>query len=393
MTSNAIRGCVVALATLGFSLGCGGPSVESNTGGPTGGSTGGGTTGATISIVAAKGLQFNAGFSGSYGPIALAAAAGEGELFFGDATDAGYSYFLQHLSTAGKAAGGTVEVASGTPEAPPRVAVSSNGAEVACCWEDFGSLGPSNPTPAAVTRCNSVPVTGKATDAAMDGGFGGLGSNPALARGADSTALALAQSGAGVSEAILYGSQTQATFNAPFIVPALQIAPLGNGFTLFLSDGGALELSQQASDLKNDGGLQPVPNGASGGSFAVATNSIPTLPAVTAVLMHQGSSVVTTLLGTSNPTAIAVSSAGEQPLDALAAVACNPGTFAFAYALDGGAVGVREVSTQGGLAGTGTVVPSFGASVTSVSLAAVDGGILIAAGNADNLAVYSAPCP
>jgi len=386
---------VSAVFALGFSLGCLGPASSTGT---TGGSNAtGGTTGGPLT--AKPGLQFNAGFSGSYGPIALTAAAGEGELFFSDATDAGYTYLLQHLSTAGKAAGGNVEVAVGTPVAPPKVAVSSNGTEISCCWEDFGSLGPSSPTAAQVTRCNSVPVTGKATDDAMDGGFGDFGFTPSIAQGALTTALVYLQDNdqgtdSWVSEAILYdGSRMPATFIAPYFVPELQIAPLGDGFILFVSDGGALALSQQASGLENDGGLQPVPNGAGTGSFAVATNAIPALPAVTAVLVHQGSSVATTLLGTANPTAIEVSSATEQPLDALAAVACNAGTFGFAYALDGGGVALREMSTQGVIEGTTTVLTNFGTNVTSVGLAAVDGGILIAAGNSGNIAVYSAPCP
>jgi hypothetical protein len=184
-----------------------------------------------------------------------------------------------------------------------------------------------------------------------------------------------------------------ATFMAPYFVPELQLAPLGDGFTLFVSDGGALAFSQQGDLLFNDGGLQPVPSGAGTGSFAVATNAVPALPAVTAVLMHQGSSVVTTLLGTASPTAIDVSAATEQPLDALAAVACNSGTFGFAYALDGGGVALREMSTLGVIEGTTTVLTNFGTNVTSVGLAAVDGGILIAAGNSGNIAVYSAPCP
>jgi hypothetical protein len=288
-----------------------------------------------------------------------------------------------------------IEVASGTPVGLPNVAVSSNGKEIACCWEDWGRLDPLSPTAASVTRCNSVPVTGRATDAAMDGGFGDVGSNPSLAQGASTTALIYFQDDdAWISETILYyGSRIEATFIAPYLVAEAKIAPQGDGFALFISDGGALELSQQGYRLANDGGLEPVPDGVTTGSFAVATNTIPSLPEVTAVVLHQGSSAVVSLLGAASPSTIDLSSATEQPLDPVAAVGCNASTFGFAYALDGGDLALREMSTQGSITGTWTIARPVGGDVTSVALAAVDGGMLIAVGNAADIAVYSATCP
>ena len=51
------------------------------------------------------------------------------------------------------------------------------------------------------------------------------------------------------------------------------------------------------------------------------------------------------------------------------------------------------MSTKGVLEATATVIPIFGANVTSVGLAAIDGGLLIAAGSSQDVAIYSVPCP
>jgi hypothetical protein len=110
-------------------------SAGTGTGGIAGGTNGTGT-GARLALNPKQMLQLDAGSLGAFGPIALAAAAGEGELFFSQANDAGSSYLLQHLSPAGAAVGTSFEIATGTPVGQPNVAVSSDGKEIACCWED-----------------------------------------------------------------------------------------------------------------------------------------------------------------------------------------------------------------------------------------------------------------
>ncbi len=393
MTST---GELVGIAcALGLVSGCSGGSVASSGGsGETTGASSGSAGAAPIILNPKQGLHVDAGAGGGFGPIALTAAAGEGELFFSQEYTSGFNYLLQHLSPSGSAVGVTVQVATGTPTAPPVVAVASTGTEISCCWEDWGRLDPLSPTAGEVTRCNSVPLRGVATDGAMDGGFSDLGSKPSLAQGTQTTALAYAQADdAWVSETILYyGSRIRPTLIAPYVVTGFQMAPLGDGYALVISDGGALDLSIQAYRLANDGGLAPVPGGGSTGSFAVATNAIPALPAVTAVLVHQGSNVVANLLGAAPTSPIDINSAGEQPLDPLAAVGCNASTFGLAYALDGGDLAVREMSIEGAITGSGTIAAALGGNITSVALAAVDGGMLIAAGTATDIAVYSAPC-
>ena len=137
MTSKAVG--LATFCVLGLVSGCSGSGSNASGGTGSGGVTGGtngSTTGGQIALNPSEMLQLDAGAGGAFGPIALAAAAAEGELFFSQANDAGATYVLQHLSPAGAAVGTGIEVASGTPVGLPNVAVSSNGKEIACCWED-----------------------------------------------------------------------------------------------------------------------------------------------------------------------------------------------------------------------------------------------------------------
>jgi len=160
-----------------------------------------------------------------------------------------------------------------------------------------------------------------------------------------------------------------------------------------VSDGGALEFSAQQYELRNDGSLKPVPDGVSSGSYAAATSSLTAASAVTAALVHQGSSVVATLVGAATPTAMTLSAATESPLDPVAAAACDSLTFGFAYALAGGSFAFREMTTAGAPGNGEIIAASLGGDITTLAMTPVDGGVLIAAGTSTDIAVYALPCP
>ncbi len=355
-------------------------------------STGGASSGGVSIDNPGLPLRLDAGLSHPFAGIALAVSRGEGELLFTQTEAVGYQVLLQHLSQSGAAVGAMVPIAMTDPNTPPHVAVDSRGSEVACCWEDFGV----NPNTVgledrgALVLCNSVPIGGTAPDDAMDGGFIDIGYQPSLASNGAITIVGYAQIGShGVLEEILYQPWgTGLEYPAPYLVLGWQVAPDPGGFQVVMYDGGSLGLGLEAVNLRNDGGFQAVPNGASSSqTFALAGS-----PPVTAVLLHQGSSVGATVIGSSSAL-IGISAPGEQPLDPLAAATCAANTFGFAYALDGGDLMFREATLGGAVGGSSTLVANVGGNVTGLGMAAVDGGVLIAAGTPTAISVYSVPCP
>jgi len=365
---------------------CGGSKANS-TGGA---STGGTSTGSPGS----QPLRLDAGASHVFAGIALAASQGEGELLFAQTAAVGYQVLLQHLSPSGGSVGPMVPVAMTDPNSPAHVAVDSNGSEVACCWEDFG-LNPNTiglEDRGQLVLCNSVHLGGMLPDDAMDGGFIDLGYQPSLTHNGETTLVGYSQFGSyGVLEEILYqpwGSGLE--YPAPYLVLGSQVAAIAGGFQVVMYDGGSLAFGLETMNLHNDGGLWGVPNGgSSSGTFALASSS-----PVTAVLLHQGSSVGATMIGGSSAALISLSAPGDEPLDPLAAATCAPSTFGFAYALDGGDVMFREATAAGGAVGSSsTLVANLGGNVTALGMAAVDGGVLIAAGTPTAIALYSVACP
>jgi hypothetical protein len=335
-------------------------------------------------------VRFDAGANDGFGSLALAASADEAELFFAQAqVGGGYQFLLQHLTPGGAAVGPLVKVATGLPHDSPSVAVDCLGSETACCWDDFG-LNPNAilPSRGMLIQCNSIHAGGTATDGAMDGGFVDFGYLPSIAHSGLTTIAVYSQDGnRGVSQEFLYQPWGyEYDYPAPYLALGWQIVAGGGGFQVILSDGGALAYGTETANLRSDGGLQAVPNGAAAGSFAAAS-----IPPVTAIALHQGSTVGVTMIGASAPALIAISSSGEQPLDPLAAAACNSSSFAFAYADDGGDLMFREVS--GGAAAGSTTIANLGTNVQTIGMTAVDGGVLVAAGTPTAISVYAVPCP
>lgn len=372
---------ILGLMALAAALACEGSTKAASTGGGT--SSGGGAP-----------VRLDAGASHTFTSISLAASGGEAELLLAQTEPIGYQVLLQHLSPSGAGVGSLVLVAMTDPNSPPHVAVDSNGPEVACCWEDFG-LNPNTfslETRGALVLCNSVPLGGTMPDDAMDGGFIDLGYLPAVANNGQGTIVAYSQVGnRGVLQEILYEPWgTGVEYPAPFLVLDWQVALAAGGFQVVMYDGESLSFGHEALNLRSDGGLQSVPSSAtSSGTFALAPS-----PPLTAVLLHQGSSVGATVIGGSSSALTGISAPSEQPLDPLAAATCDPNTFGFAYALDGGDVMFRAMTTAGAaVGGSSTLVANLGPDVIGLGMAAVDGGVLIAAGTPTAISVYSVPCP
>jgi hypothetical protein len=434
---------VFALAMLTCEVGCSNPqtplvgltssgettsatSTSGTTGRSSSGTAGTTTTSGATSSGASSGTTvippmtlINAGATESFGGLALAFAGGEGELFFSyTIDDGGYAFVLQHLTPAGNLIGSPVTVAVGAPSAPPVVAISSDGAEVAACWEDFG-IDPDAYHPCgdagaeALVLCNSVAVGGSTTDGAMDGGFVGCGSSPNLARSTSAvpkdfptTLLSYVQQYSTAQLKLMYWpwGYGMGTFLGSYRAAAAVAGP--SGYTLFLSHTGEfpglgyapVEISTTGTvsgnysiDLYGGGGYFA-------GVFAVTARSDDGGPQIGIVLATYTNTngVVSLVLDPTTATISSgtnVSSWPETPLGLVAATSCGS-RFAYVYAVDGGNVMLRTSAPDGTLSDAGsTAIGNLGTNATSIAFVATDGGALLALGTAGQIGLYFVACP
>ncbi len=391
---QAVCGVVILLLALGACSNSPSNGATTSMGGTSGGGTSaGGTTstggGATTQVKPATGQTFAS--------MALAAAGGEAELFYAEsAGTGGYVYDLRHLSLSGASMGSAVEVATGTPQTPPATAVSSDGTEVACCWEDYApdpraAMYGTTPT-INVVLCNSVPIEGDATDLAMDGGFIDMGGKPQLATSSGATIVIYRGDRLGLTEERLFEPWGYGNgFGDLFVVTTSAVVAGTDGFEVFAGDGGQLTSTSVTLDLST-GPTEPVsvPNSGSG-ALATAESG-----ASIGLLFQNGAveAAVLNLDAGTNTMVATLSAAGDKPLPVLAASTCASGSFGFAYALPGGDVMFREVSVDGTpTTAASTVVANLGGSATGLALAPGDGGLLLAVGTPGRIAVYGVACP
>jgi len=244
-----------------------------------------------------------------------------------------------------------------------------------------------------VIRCNTVPPRGTSPDFSLGGGFSDTGSKPSIAQGSSYTVVAYTEAqDEFMTETILnLASPGSVSFQASFPIADWHLAPSNDLFNLFLGDGATIDVSGQGPELQNDGGLSPV-GVASTGSFALATSSGMTAAPSTVLLTHQGSQVVAAIFGPSVPPSAAISAAGETPVDPLAAAMCNENTFGLAYGLSGGKVAFRTIDLTASVGAERVIATGFDSDVIGIGMAAVDGGVLIAAGTPTAISVFAVPC-
>jgi hypothetical protein len=317
-----------------------------------------------------------------------------------------------------------VTVATGTPSSPPAVAVSSDGVEVAACWDDFGS----DPNPfqgcslagglLPIVKCNSVSVAGTATDLAMDGGYVNCGSRPSLEQGSSvasgylsTTILSYLQPESWGELQILYCDWGDAiAFETSTQPIANSVIAEASGYLLFMGSDDSLGFEQffltnrtcpGYSWVQTDAGyviLNPILSYDGGQAFSVTGRADDGGSQIGIVVSAASTGVVGLVLDdpatgvTTSP--IALNAADETPLGPVAAAGCGS-QFWYAYAVDGGDVMAGAFGADGGLLvdGGSWFVGNLGANATNVSLATSDGGLLLAVGTPAEIAVYFVPCP
>jgi hypothetical protein len=364
----------------------------------------------------------DAGAGQSFAGIAIAVAGDEGELFYALAADGGsYGFLLQHLGSGGGAQGRVVAVASGTPAAPPAVAVSSDGVEIATCWEDFGTdpnqfHGCSLAGVFPVVKCNSAPVAGTATDHAMDGGYVNCGSRPSLEQGSSAssgdlpaTILSYLQPPSAGELQIPYCNWQDVMAFQNLTQPiATAVVAEAYGYSIFL--GGDDSFGFAEFSLLNPpcsgynwvytdaGGIfNPLLSYDGGQAFAVTGRADDAGSQIGIVVSAVSTGVIGFVLddpSTGVTTApVALNAADEAPLGLVAAAGCGA-QFWYAYAVDGGDVMAGAFGTDGAFVdGGASLVGNLGANATNLSMATSDGGLLLAVGTPAEIGVFFVPCP
>jgi hypothetical protein len=379
--------------------------------------TGSGTTGSTTSGGGTGPIVIDAGADQTFAGVAVAFAGNEGELFFTETADGGYVYLLQHLSAAGAAVDSPVIVAFGVPMSPPAVAVSSDGTEIAACWEDFG-LNPNHYGGAcfadgesgAIVRCNSIPLAGTATDLALDGGYVGCGVRPFLEQGTsgfydytDLTFLTYSRPGSDTQLDSLYcGWGNSISAQTPPSIGAEVVAEAA-GYWIFL--GAPDELVYNALNL-GSGPCSGITYGPpynsvlkyDGGQAFSVTGRADDGGSQIGIVISAASTGVVGLVYDDPTVRVAIppstlNAADESPLGLIALAGCGA-QFWYAYAVDGGTVMAGAMNVDGGLVdGGASRVGNLGTNATSLSMATSDGGLLLAVGTPGQIAVFFIPCP
>jgi hypothetical protein len=234
-------------------------------------------------------------------------------------------------------------------------------------------------------------VGGSKTDLAMDGGFITTGNGPVAASYSGST-IVVYQQFLGLQQEQLYQPWGHGDgFGGPYVVTGWSVVPVPEGFDVFSSDGGELAYTSDGFEAQYEEMLPfPIP-GAGVGTFAAASSGD-----AVGLLLRKGASVASTVMSADAGTASAetvLSAPGTLPLS-LAAATCAGGEFGFAYSLAGGAVMFREVGHDGTPVGTeSSLVANLGVTATGIALTPGDGGLLLAVGTTDSIAVFGVACP
>jgi hypothetical protein len=330
----------------------------------------------------------------TFGSVSIGSGNGEGELFFSEATaDGGYQYILQHVTPAGIASQKWVSLGLGTPTAPPNVAVTSDGTEVTCCWEDYGGINGSV-TKGELVRCNTVPSRGTAPDLTLQGGFSDIGSKPSMAQGPSFTAVAYAEAQElYLTEAVLNTGTIQPnSLLCEVPLPEWHVVPKEGSFDVFINDGTTIQHGAWGQRLIADAGLTSTGISTTG-SFAVATTSGLDEGDVELLVTHQGSDVMAEIYGLRVPPTATISSPGETPVDPLAAITCDGHDFGVAYGLSGGKLVFRTIDITGAPGAERVIATGFDQDISALSMTLVGGNVLIAAGNSTGIDVFAVTCP
>ena len=338
----------------------------------------------------------------TFSSLSLASADYEAELFFAESIDGGYAFELQHLSLDGVSAGSLVLVATGEVQAPPWTSVASDGHEIACCWESYGT----DPDPygnlcaltSPIVTCNSVSVGGTSPDDAMDGGFVGCGTRPSVAVSEGYTSLTYLQEGGIQLEQLYLPWGNGLGGPGPYFYPSDVMVPVNDGFKVVLSDGGVFGYWNVTAPIQIDGPrddagyptLNPVATVTNSDSFGVTSNG--QLLAFSIELNSVAMVLVMDADGGSASALVAISSTSESALASVAAAPCTSG-FGFSYAVDGGNVMFRQTGLDGTPMGTAsTLIANLGTNAQQIALTATDGGLLLAVQTPGQIGVYFVAC-
>jgi hypothetical protein len=227
----------------------------------------------------------------------------------------------------------------------------------------------------------------------MDGGFIAWGYGPVTATSSESTIVVYEAGSQGLQQQWLYHAWGYGNSFVPvYIVTGWSVAPVSTGFEVFASDGGQLSYTGDGPALQR-GETNPLSlSGGGGGSFATASNGD-----LVGLVVHEGTTIASLVLSADAGTTSAVatlSSEAEAPAQAVAACTCAGGTFGFAYAVIGGAVMFRQVGRDGTPAAeSSTLVTNLGNTATGLAFAPGDGGLLLAVGTTEEIAVFGVACP